>query len=156
MGVSGSGKSTIGHRVADALRVPFFDGDAFHDAASIERMRRGIALDDAARAPWLDRLHEVLLDHREHGAVMACSALTAAYRTHLAHGLDVAFAMLDVPREVLADRLRRRHGHFAGPDLLASQLATLELGPDVDVIDADRPPSEVAADVVAVVTRRAR
>jgi carbohydrate kinase (thermoresistant glucokinase family) len=149
MGVAGSGKSTVGRLVAEALEVPFLDADDFHDDASIEGMRRGIPLDDAARIPWLDRLHGVLHDHREQGAVMACSALTVAYRTRLAHGLDVAFAMLEVPIEVLADRLERRRDHFAGPQLLASQLATLELGPNVEVIDGDRPPAEVAADIVA-------
>lgn len=149
MGVAGSGKSTVGRLVADTLAVPFLDADDFHDDASIERMRRGVPLDDATRNPWLDRLHEVLRDHQAHGAVMACSALTVTYRTRLVHGLEVAFAMLDVPPAVLAVRLRRRHDHFAGPELLASQLATLELGTDVEVIDGDRPPPEVAADIVA-------
>ena len=80
MGVAGSGKSTVGPLVADALGVPFLDADDFHDDANIERMRAGIPLDDAARAPWLDRLHTALAAHRHGGAVLACSALTASSR----------------------------------------------------------------------------
>ena len=151
MGVAGSGKSTIGELVADRLQVPFLDGDDFHDRAIIERMRAGVPLDDAARGPWLDRLHAALDAHRATGAVLASSALTVAYRARLAHGLDVRFVLLDVPSSVRAARLRRRAGHFAGADLLASQLATLERGPDIVAIDADRPTPEVAAAVVAVV-----
>jgi gluconokinase len=151
MGVAGSGKSTVGELVAARLHVPFLDGDDFHERASIERMRAGVPLDDAARGPWLDRLHEALAAHRGNGAVLASSALTVAYRVRLARGLDVRFVLLDVPSSVLEDRLRRRSGHFAGADLLASQLATLERGPDIVAIDADRPTPEVAAAVVAVV-----
>ena len=156
MGVAGSGKSTVGPLVADALGVPFLDADDFHDDASIERMRAGIPLDDAARAPWLDRLHTALAAHRHGGAVLACSALTTSSRARLAAGFDVCFASLAVPPAVLAARLRRRRDHFAGADLLPSQLATLEVGPDVMTVDGDRPPSEVAAAVVAAVTGRAR
>jgi len=86
-------------------------------------------------------------------AVLACSALKVTYRAQLSRGLDVRFVLLDVPTPVLADRVRRRREHFAGADLLASQLATLERGPDLVTVDADRPPAVVAAAVVAVVTR---
>lgn len=149
MGVAGSGKSTVGALVAAELAVPFLDGDDFHDRASIEHMRQGIPLDDAARAPWLDRLHAALAAHRASGAVLACSALTEEYRARLARDLDVHFVLLDVPRSVLEDRLRRRRDHFAGVELLASQLATLEIGPEVVVVDADRPSHAVATAVVA-------
>jgi gluconokinase len=149
MGVAGSGKSTVGPLVADALAVPFLDGDDFHDAASIERMHRGIPLDEAARGPWLDRLHVVLDDHHDDGAVLACSALTLASRARLARELDVRFVLLDVAPAVLADRLRHRRGHFAGVELLDSQLATLERGPDLVTVDAGRPAPEVTAAVVA-------
>jgi len=149
MGVSGSGKSTVGPLVAGALGVPFLEGDDFHDPASVARMRRGEALDDAARAPWLDRLHTVLAAHRDGGAVLACSALTPDHRHRLARGLPVRFVLLGVPPAVLSRRLATRRGHFAGPDLLVSQLATLRPGPDVLVVDGDRAPDAVAAAVVA-------
>jgi len=151
MGVAGSGKSTVGPLVADALHVPFLDADDFHDDASIARMRRGEPLDDAARGPWLDRLHAQLSAHRATGAVLACSALTPSYRTHLAAGLDATFVLLDVPAAGLDRRLRHRPGHFAGAALLPSQLETLEAGPDVHRVDGDRAPAAVAAAVVAVV-----
>jgi gluconokinase len=153
MGVSGSGKSTIGPLVAAALGVPFVDGDDFHDPESVERMRRGEPLDDAARAPWLDRLHDVLVVHRETGVVLACSALTPAYRDRLGAGLDLVFVLLDAPARVLADRLRHRRHHFAGADLLASQLATLEPDAAVRRVDGDQPPAVVAAAVVNAARR---
>jgi gluconokinase len=151
MGVSGSGKSTVGPAVAAALGVPFVDADDFHDDVSIARMRRGEPLDDAARGPWLDRLHAQLLDHRATGAVLACSALTPAYRAQLADGIDAVFVLLDVPAVELDRRLRHRRGHFAGAALLPSQLTTLEAGPGVHRVDGDRAPAAVAAAAVAVV-----
>jgi gluconokinase len=114
-------------------------------------MRRGEPLDDAARGPWLDRVHAQLLTHRATGAVLACSALTAAYRTHLTAGLEASFVLLEVPPAELDRRLRHRHGHFAGAALLPSQLATLDAGPDVHRVDGDRVPGDVAAAVVAAV-----
>ena len=131
--------------------MPFVEGDDFHDAANVERMRAGLPLDEAMRTPWLDRLHAALDAHRAGGAVLACSALTVASRERLASGLAVCFAYLEVPPAVLADRLRHRHGHFAGEQLLASQLATLEIGSDIVTIDGNRPPPDVAAEVVAAV-----
>jgi gluconokinase len=151
MGVAGSGKTTVGPLAATRLGVPFVDGDDFHTDASIERMHAGRPLDDTARGPWLDRLHAVLEGHRIEGAVLACSALTVAARARLAGGLMVHFVLLDVPPQLLAARLQARRGHFAGVDLLDSQLATLERGPDLVAVDADRPPAAVAAAVVAVV-----
>jgi gluconokinase len=151
MGVAGSGKSTVGPVVATALGVPFVDADDFHDDASIARMRRGEPLDDAVRGPWLDRLHAQLLAHRATGAVLACSALTPAYRARLTDGIDADFVLLDVPAAELDRRLRDRRDHFAGAALLPSQLAILEPGPDVHTVDGDRPPADVAAAVVAAV-----
>ena len=156
MGVAGSGKSTIGPLVAAALDVPFLDADDFHDPADIEQMRAGIPLDEASRAPWLDRLHTALEAHRDRGVVLACSALTPGARARLAAGLPVRFASLTVPPAVLAERLEQRRHHFAGAALLPSQLATLELGPDVVAVDGDRPPADVAAAVVAALTGRGR
>jgi gluconokinase len=146
MGVEGVGKSTVGRRLADELGVDFVEGDDEHSPAAKARMAAGIPLDDEARAPWLDRLHAILRRHREAGLVLACSALTHAYRRRLSRGLtDVFFVALVAPRDVLMERIADRAGHFAGTDLLASQLATLELGEDVTIVDATRPPEEVVA-----------
>jgi len=146
MGVSGSGKSTVGRLLAAELHVPFVDGDDEHTPEAKARMAKGIPLDDAWRAPWLDRLDAILRDHETDGLVLACSALTRAYRRRLTRGVRrVAFVALVAPREVLAARLAGRHGHFAGPALLDSQLATLELGDDVVTVDATGPLETTAA-----------
>jgi gluconokinase len=146
MGVSGSGKSTVGRRLATDLGVPFVDGDDEHTPEAKARMAQGIPLDDAWRAPWLDRLDEILRAHRDRGLVLACSALTRAYRRRLSRGVpDAFFIALVAPREVLAERLAARRGHFAGPVLLDSQLATLELGDDVITVDATQPVDTIVA-----------
>jgi carbohydrate kinase (thermoresistant glucokinase family) len=152
MGVEGVGKSTVGRQLADALGVEFVDGDDEHSPAAKERMAAGIPLDDAARAPWLDRLDAILRRHAGSGLVLACSALTPAYRRRLSLGVpDVAFIALVAPRDVLMERIAERRGHFAGTNLLDSQLATLELGDDVQVVDATKPLEEVVAAAVRAV-----
>jgi gluconokinase len=153
MGVSGSGKSTVGRLLAAELEVPFVDGDDEHTPEAKARMAKGIPLDDVWRAPWLDRLDAILRAHEQVGLVLACSALTRAYRRRLTRGVRrVAFVALVVPREVLAARLATRHGHFAGPALLDSQLATLELGDDVITVDATGPLETTAATAALAVT----
>ena len=151
MGVEGAGKTTVGRRLAGDLGVDFVDGDNEHSPEAKARMAAGIPLDDAARAPWLDRLDAVLRQHERSGVVLACSALTHAYRERLSRGVaDVGFVALVAPRDVLMERIAHREGHFAGTDLLDSQLATLQLGDDVKTVDATKPLDEVVA-----ATRRA-
>jgi gluconokinase len=155
MGVSGVGKSTVGRLVASALGVPFVDADDFHDAESIALMHAGHPLDTAHRVPWLDRVNAALRAEVPAGAVVACSALTADYRARLVAGLrDVVFVLLTGPLEVLRTRLEARIGHFAGPALLSSQLATLEAPPDAIVEDVHDAPKVVAARVVATLSDR--
>ena len=155
MGVAGAGKSTIGALVAGRLGVPFVDADDFHDQASMDAMRAGIALDDRRRQPWLQRLSGVLRAHHSSGVVLACSALKRSYREVLLEGLDnVVFVYLAVSEDVLAGRLRSRAGHYAGVELLASQLATLELGDDLIAVDGELPPEEVADEVLRRMARR--
>ncbi len=152
MGVAGSGKSTIGPRLARQLGVVFVDGDDVHTDAAKARMAAGHPLDDAARGPWLDRLHEILAAHTGRGVVLACSALKASYRRRLASGLaGVVFLALVAPRTVLEARLESRPGHFAGPVLLPSQLEDLELGDDVVRIDSTGPVASVTAAAVSAV-----
>ena len=146
MGVEGVGKSTVGRRLADQLGVDFVEGDDEHSLAAKERMAAGIPLDDEARAPWLDRLDAILRRHATAGLVLACSALTHAYRRRLTRGVShAAFVALVAPRDVLRERIAHRRGHFAGTDLLDSQLATLELGDDVTIVDATKPLEDVVA-----------
>lgn len=129
MGVSGSGKSTIGEGLATRLGQPFIDGDSLHPAANREKMAHGIPLDDADRQPWLEAIVAEMDRHRAAGEslVLACSALKRRYRDFLrgSHD-DVRFVYLQASRELLAQRLGQRSGHFFDPHLLDSQLATLE------------------------------
>jgi gluconokinase len=146
MGVTGVGKTTIGRRLAAALGLPFLDADDFHDAAAKAKMHAGIPLTDADRAPWLDRLNRALHDHAETGAVLACSALTAAYRRRLTAGLTaVQYVLLTGDPALLRARIEARHGHYAGADLLPSQLATLDPPPDVVTVDVGGTTDDTAA-----------
>lgn len=128
-GVSGSGKSSVGRRVADRLGWPFLDGDSLHSPANIAKMRADQPLDDADRLPWLDAISRWMDARQAEGtsAVIACSALKQRYRDRLRHGHpDVQFIWLKVDRAELARRLDQRTGHFMPAALLASQLAAWE------------------------------
>ena len=141
LGVAASGKTTVGRALADRLGWAFEDADDYHSPPAIQKMARGVGLTDADRAPWLARLADLVRQRAEDGppTVLACSALKASYRDVLGAGrADVAFVWLDVPREVLAARLRDRTGSFAGPDLLPSQLATFEPPADALRLDGTR------------------
>ncbi|HZB42469.1 MAG TPA: gluconokinase, GntK/IdnK-type [Ilumatobacter sp.] len=152
MGVEGVGKTTVGRRLADELGVEFVDGDDEHSPEAKARMAAGIPLDDAARAPWLDRLNAYLRRHESSGLVLACSALTRAYRRRLTRGVaNAVFVALVAPREILEERVANRRGHFAGTSLLDSQLETIELGDDVRTVDATAPVDEIVAAAARVV-----
>jgi gluconokinase len=128
MGVSGSGKSTFGAALADAMGASFLDADDLHPPANRGKMAAGIALDDSDRGGWLDAVALWMADRIEQGAsgVVACSALRRSYRERLrAAGPGVRFVYLAVPRAELARRMRARR-HFMPVTLLDSQLATLE------------------------------
>ncbi len=127
MGVSGSGKSTVGAALAQRLRVPFADADDFHPPANIAKMTAGHALDDDDRGPWLTSIGEWLVKHEGVGGVMSCSALKRSYRDQLrSHASQVEFVHLDGTQEVIARRQASRPGHFMPASLLASQFDTLE------------------------------
>lgn len=139
MGVSGSGKSTVGAALAQRLRVPFADADDFHPPANIAKMTAGHALNDDDRYPWLEAIGEWLAEHGD-GGVMSCSALKRKYRDQLRqHCGDVRFLHLSGTEDVIARRQASRPGHFMPAALLASQFDTLEpldtdeLGTSIDV-----------------------
>lgn len=156
MGVSGSGKSTVGAALAQRLRVPFADADDLHPEANIAKMARGEALDDHDRYPWLERVGLWLADHLD-GGVMSCSALRRTYRDQLRSLADgVEFVLLHGSREVIERRQASRPGHFMPASLLSSQFSTLEpLAPDEHgvVIDVDQ---SIDAVVQAYVDQRER
>ncbi len=129
MGVSGSGKSTIAEPLATRLGWRYEDGDTFHPAANVAKMKAGHPLSDADRWPWLQAIADEIdrLSGLGLHAVIACSALKRAYRDVLRHGRrDVRFVFLNGTQQLVASRLASRKGHFMPPDLLASQFKTLE------------------------------
>jgi len=126
MGVSGSGKSTVGAALAQRLRVPFADADDFHPPANVAKMSAGHALDDDDRYPWLEAIGGWLAAHRD-GGVMSCSALKRGYRDQLRrHCPQVGFLHLSGSHQVIGRRQASRPGHFMPPSLLASQFQALE------------------------------
>ncbi|MFF3332835.1 gluconokinase [Streptomyces sp. NPDC002888] len=157
MGPSASGKSTVGTRLARRLGVPFLEGDDLHPASNRAKMASGHPLDDEDRRPWLAALTEWIRATAAtgHGGVVACSALKRAYRDQFRRtGANVWFVCLMLDREVAAERIARRSGHFMSPKLLDSQYATLE------PLEADEPgvtidASGSAAQVVAAALRAA-
>jgi gluconokinase len=150
MGVSGSGKTTVGTALAARLRVAYIEGDDFHSASNVAKMASGTPLDDADRLPWLRSLAAALRERRGEGVVLSCSALRRPYRDLLAGAAPgLIFLHLVVPAAVLRERLRARTGHFMSPSLLDSQLAALEpLGPTERgvALDAARPVGTVVDD----------
>lgn len=150
MGVSGCGKSRIGAALARSLGLPFVDGDSLHPQTNIAKMSQGQPLTDADRAPWLDAVGAALADGPK---VVACSALKRAYRDRIRAASDaVTFVHLAGDRAVLQRRVNGRPGHFMPPDLLDSQLATLE-APGADegaiTVDLDQAPEKIVASLIS-------
>jgi gluconokinase len=158
MGVSGSGKTTVGTRLAELFGVTCADADAFHPPANIAKMSAGEPLDDADRAPWLDAIGAWAREHAGRGGgVVSCSALKRAYRDRLrAAAPGLVFVHLSGDRELIAGRMAARTDHFMPLALLDSQLATLEpLTADEPgaVIDIDAEPPAVAERAAEAVRR---
>lgn len=151
MGVSGSGKTTVGRALARRMGLPFHDADTFHPQANVAKMRRGEPLTDQDRRPWL----QTLADHIGHweergGAVLACSALKHKYRALLRQGAlgSVRFVYLRGDEQTLESRLRSREGHFFPAGLLPTQLRALEEPSDAVTVDI-REPVEVIVERIA-------
>jgi len=150
MGVTGSGKTTVGKVLAQELGWKFCDADDYHPPENIEKMRLGIALTDGDRKPWLQTLARLIDDARDRGEniVLACSALKHAYQEYLRHHLDVVhYVCLCGPPEVIQKRLASRTGHFMNPVLLPSQFETLEPPDDAIRVDVTGTPEEIAREI---------
>lgn len=159
-GVAGSGKTTVGKQLAGRLGWTFADADSFHPEANIAKMRAGVPLTDADRAPWLAAIGSWMDRCVATGqsAVVTCSALKRAYRDELLDGRDqVAMAFLDIGEAQDEQRVSARKGHFFPERLVASQFAELERpGPDerVTLIAAGRPAAELAGEIIEVLGLR--
>jgi gluconokinase len=156
MGVTASGKTTIGTRLAALEHWEYAEGDDYHSDANKAKMHAGIPLTDADRAPWLATLHEVLLGWYRSGTsgVLACSALRQAYRDELSGGIpsaELRFVLLEVPKDVLQERMAERKGHYMSPALLDSQIATLEMPKDAIRVAGDLPPDQVVQEIVTAI-----
>lgn len=152
MGVSGSGKTTVGMALAKRLNWAFADADSYHPQSNRHKMAQGIPLSDTDRQPWLVILRTLIEGHlRDHKPlVLACSALKASYRKILCEnlaGIEVVF--LQGSRELIAERMKHRTGHFMPVGLLDSQLATLEPPTDAIAVDIDKPVEAIVEDILA-------
>jgi gluconokinase len=149
MGVVGAGKTTVGKLLASQLGWDFADADDFHPQSNVEKIRHGIALTDEDREPWLDRLREAIVRWIAEGksVILACSALKRSYRAKLCVGPQVRFVYLKGSAALIADRLRSRHGHFAGESILASQLADLEEPGKAITVDISHTPEQIVAEI---------
>jgi gluconokinase len=151
MGVSGSGKTAVGERLAAALDAEFAEGDAYHPPANVEKMKSGVALDDADRWPWLATLAREIGRWLDAGqsVVLACSALKQRYRDILGGGRpEVRFVYLRGSERLIRKRLAARRGHFMPASLLASQFAALEEPADAITVDVDGPPDAIVARIL--------
>ncbi|HVL55495.1 MAG TPA: gluconokinase [Burkholderiaceae bacterium] len=152
MGVSGSGKSAVGEALARALQWQFFDADDFHPPHNVRKMAAGIPLDDADRAPWLERLNAVLRHAVARGgcAVLACSALRQRYRDALRDRVpNLAFVHLAGEFALIEKRLAQRQHRYMPSSLLRSQFEALEPPLDAAVVDIAAPPDQIVAALIA-------
>jgi gluconokinase len=157
MGVAGSGKSTIAHALVTLTGWQFAEGDDYHSEANRAKMHAGIPLTDEDRIPWLNSLHDILAGWQHAGlsGILTCSALKQSYRDLLSKDLPLdsyRFVLLDAPVAVLNARMHNRPGHFMNPDLLQSQLQTLEMPADALHIDTTQPPEAVAREILAALS----
>ncbi len=158
MGVSGSGKTTVGELLAQRLGLQFADADQFHSTANIAKMAGGVPLTDEDRWPWLESIGRWLSDHEESGAVAACSALRRAYRDVLRrHAPGLWFLDLAGTPELMTERIEHRGHHFMPASLVGSQFDTLE-PPDADeqaiAVDVTKTPAEIVAEFVDSLVER--
>lgn len=151
MGVAGSGKSTVGELLASELHFRFLDGDSLHPPGNIEKMRHGIPLADADRAPWLAAVHSQIVESFQRGEhlVIACSALKQRYRDTLESGVTITWVYLKGSYELIREHLQRRQHHFMKPQMLASQFADLEEPADAIVIEVAVEPAVAVRQIVS-------
>ena len=158
IGVAGSGKTTVGTMLADAMKCAFVEGDTLHPKENIDKMSRGIPLTDSDRSPWLSAIHARILDYSERGqnVVVACSALKQVYRRAIAKGIPTIWVYLKGSPALIRSRLRHRSSHFMKADMLASQFEALEEPSDALVVDVSAPPSAIVEHILSQLPMRSR
>ena len=139
MGVSGSGKTTIGRALSQTLGYSFFDADDFHPQKNIDKMSSGLSLKDQDRLPWISRLNDLLCQKQDQGLTLACSALKESYRQRLSEGLEINWFYLKGSYKMILQRLENRSHQFMPHELLKSQFDTLEEPDYAIAIDIDKP-----------------
>ena len=152
MGVSGSGKTTVGKKLSETTGIPFFDADDFHPESNKNKMRSGKPLNDEDRHQWLLNLHEMAMNQsNQKGAIIACSALKEKYRIILASDIPVPvdWVWLNGSYELILQRMQNRKGHFMPESLLRSQFETLEPPVDAQVVDINNSPENIVAQIRA-------
>jgi len=149
MGVVGAGKTTIGRLLAEQLKWEFADADNFHPQSNVEKIRRGVPLTDEDRSPWLESLRASIFQWitQNQNVVLACSALKQSYRERLGAGPEVRFVYLKGTPELIAERLRARHGHFADQQILASQFADLEVPEPAVTVEISGAPQQIVTEI---------
>lgn len=150
MGVSGSGKTTIGKLLAEKLNLPFFDADDFHPPENVETMKKGKPLSDNDRKPWLENLaHEIKEWNSKKGAILACSALKKCYRQRLtSKSKDVQYVYLKGDMDTIFKRMKSRDDHFMPPELLNSQFEVLEEPFRAITVYINKPPEAIVREIV--------
>jgi gluconokinase len=154
MGVAGCGKTTVGKLLSKRLNWQFIDGDDFHSPGNVDKMQRGIPLDDVDRRPWVEKLRALIEESLRSGrsAIVACSALKQSYRDVLLVDERVRLVYLKGSHELIAARLKDRAGHYMNPALLRSQFETLEEPGDALTIDAALSPKAIVDEIKQSVT----
>jgi carbohydrate kinase (thermoresistant glucokinase family) len=151
MGVSGSGKTTVGKKLSERIKIPFFDGDDFHTDANKEKMKMGHPLTDEDRGGWLTRINELAKEQmKKKGAIIGCSALKQKYRTVLSRDITshVFWVFLKGSYELIKKRMEKRKGHFMPASMLSSQFKTLEPPTHAITIDILKTPDEIVEEII--------
>ena len=152
MGVSGTGKTTIGTNLSNKLGCPFYDADDYHPQANINKMAHGHPLTDEDRWPWLERLHQLISNHlnNNQSLILACSALKQSYRNYLQknHETQTTFIHLQGSFDLIHKRMQQRPGHYMKADMLKSQFDTLELPEHAITISIDQTPQAMIDEIM--------
>ena len=151
MGVSGCGKTSVGLALSEVLGWPFYDGDDFHPQMNVDKMSKGIPLDDSDRQPWLECLHSLIADHLalDRALIVACSALKRKYRQILTSDLEnVLFVHLAGSFDLIYSRMEEREGHYMKADMLRSQFDDLEIPEEALKLTIASPVSQIVEDII--------